>query len=342
MDNRYERGSNSWSSKVKISPRRLLALIAQFAVFILLLGWIGFVPIQGLSPPAQTPTLQTITLYYPPSASAGIDISNTSAVSYMQVSVQVVAVQPILTDTAVSVSGFGCMTAPMAKGLQQVVIQFPQAAPTNPLSPTGSNLVLLPTSTPNSYCGGIMFGGEMFLNETTMSLEWPSPYTSTPTMTLEYQNGTERSSTSSNSIVIQSPDDATFWTIVAGKAALATFVIILIQQASRENRQKDEELPIYVEKFTEHILLPLDSRWSIRVWANKRLEHVKVFYTGTQLPIFVDQKVTKGETVIVKGGGENFRIPSTYGTSDDAIVRVQDGSKTIFSKKWGEIAQVSP
>lgn len=327
---------------MKFSKRRLTILAAQIVVFIILLGWIGFLPIPHVSPPKQSSALQTVSLFYPPSASAGIYVGNASAVSYMQVSVDVVADEPILANAPVSVNGFGCMTAPISGGLEQVVVQFPQATPTNPLAPSGSNIVLIPTSIPNSYCGGVMFGGEMFLTGNATSLEWPSAYTSTPTMTLQYQNGTERSSTSIDSVVIQSPDSAGFWTTVAGKAALAAIVIGLIQAAGRETKQKDENPPVYVEKFSERLNQPIETNWSIRVWGNERIELLRVFFAGTQLPIFINPKQKKMEVVLVKGGGENFRIPSSYSIADDAMVRVQDGSKTLLSKRWGEIPEVSP
>jgi hypothetical protein len=219
--------------------RKPLCYVAYAILVFYVLANLANIAIPPLSPGTLSPTpVHSLHVYYPPSSGYNPS-ANTNDFKEININITIMPGPPITEGMNVSLSAFGIISAPLAKNLSDVVVNFlaakgPDGAQRIVGGSSGWGITLYPQRL-DAYQSFIVAGSQSLEGNSTF-MEWPSGtggISYYPMVTAQYNNGSEINTTSNDSIYVYSPGQLTniyrsnveFAVLIASPiAAMTTFV----------------------------------------------------------------------------------------------------------------------
>jgi hypothetical protein len=100
---------------------------------------------------------------------------------------------------------------------------------------------------------------------------------------------------------------------------------------------KKPEHEVTLETLKARVTSPFPSNWTIIVRANRRIDRCSVYTDATQLRALDSDGVSRSELPLPPEGVLNFRIPENVNVSNESIVEVRDGDRSVLWEKFGSI-----
>lgn len=197
-------------------PSKILAIVLGVVVLVWGVANYFYLPLGPLSSGQQLIQPSAMIIYYPLNVGTGVAVNSNT--TYIDVNIRLTINSTLTQNTPVKMSAWGCMTANYVRGLQRIIVDFPEA---QPLSGSSSYLLnggpawgvaLYPSAAGNLYCSPSI-GKMYFLNETTTLLSWSEADSYSPVMTAQYANGTKLVGSTDSQVSVQSQSsvNATNW-----------------------------------------------------------------------------------------------------------------------------------